>query len=61
MALIKITPLKGRKPKDPKTRRDLPESGITVHKVSTYWKNRFKDGDIAIDGKSINDKAKKGK
>lgn len=46
--MINIKPIKGKMVIDPETSKAMPEKGIYVKKVSQYWKNREKDGDVTI-------------
>ncbi len=48
-----IKALKNKKVINPETRKELPPSGIYVQKVSQYWKNREKDGDVTISDMKI--------
>lgn len=40
---------KDKKVINPDTLRRLPESGIMVQRVTTFWKNRKEDGDVTIE------------
>lgn len=47
--MIKITPKDGLKVINPDTMKRVPRDGTVIPKMTTYWNNRKKDGDISIE------------
>jgi hypothetical protein len=44
---------------DPENMKKLPISGKTVRAVNSFWRNRYKDGDIEIIDLSVQNKKSK--
>ena len=44
--MIKIIPKNGLKVINPQTLKALPKDGILITQLSTFWRNRLKDGDV---------------
>jgi hypothetical protein len=43
---MRVKPAAGRKVRDPKTMKFIPEEGIELKQLSTYWTKRLQDGDV---------------
>lgn len=47
--MFKIIPKKDLKVINPDTMKRLPEDGVVVPKMNTYWNRRLKDKDITVE------------
>lgn len=56
--MIKIIPNEGLKVINPDTMKRVSKDGVVIPKMTTFWKNRFKDGDITIEDLSKNKSTK---
>lgn len=43
-----IKPAKGIKVRDPVSRLHIPETGVEVSDVDTYWARRLRSGDVVV-------------
>lgn len=43
-----VKPAKGIKVRDPVSRQHIPESGVEVSDVDTYWARRLRCGDVVV-------------
>lgn len=43
---MKIYPVKGRLVRDPRTRLEVPATGMTVSSFDPFWVRRVRDGDV---------------
>jgi len=57
--MYKIIPKEGTVTIDPVSLKRLPKDGKIFKSLTTFWKNRLKDGDISIE--DMSKKEKKGK
>jgi len=46
--MIRIIPKKDLKVMNPSTNKRVPDEGVVISKITTYWKRREDDGDITI-------------
>ena len=46
--MIRITPKKGLKVINPDTLKRVPDTGVVIPKMNTFWKRRENDGDITV-------------
>ncbi len=47
--MFRIVPKIGLKIINPDTMKKVSEDGVIVQKITTFWTNRLKDGDITIE------------
>lgn len=43
-----VKPAEGRKVRDPVSRLHIPEAGVEVSDVDTYWARRLRSGDVVL-------------
>ena len=43
-----VKPKNGKKVRDPKTYKHVPEKGLKIEKIDTFWFRRERDGDVEI-------------